>query len=477
MSRPGPFDYFVIFAEMRTGSNFLELNLRKLPDINTFGEAFNPDFLGYPDWPDLFGMTMAMREADPLRLIRDMSEQAKQLPGFRYFFDHDPRVLEEILTNPRCAKIILTRNALDSYVSIKLATATDMWKMTDMTHLRPAKVPFEQEEFERHLDSLQGFQKKILRGMQKAGQTAFYLTNDDINDREVINGIAQFLGSKHQHEELNRDLKPQHPIPMTAKVSNPDEMIEGLRSMDRWNLDRTPHFEPRRAPVVPTYYAAQKAPLLFLPIKGGPTDRVLDWMGALDGAAGVDALQTGFTQKTLREWKDAVGPHRSFTVLRHPLERAHRTFCEYILKTGPDSYGDIRRRLRNRYRIPLPDDPNDPGYGRKEHYNAFREFLEFLRGNLSGQTDFRMDAAWGTQTSVLTGMADVSLPSRLIHEDQLATSLAELCAEMGITAPALPDAQAQTPFGLDALYDGELEKLARKAYRRDYQNFGFTNWR
>lgn len=40
MSRPGPFDYFVIFAEMRTGSNFLELNLRKLPDINTFGEAF-----------------------------------------------------------------------------------------------------------------------------------------------------------------------------------------------------------------------------------------------------------------------------------------------------------------------------------------------------------------------------------------------------------------------------------------------------
>jgi len=98
VARPGPFDYFVIFAEMRTGSNFLELNLRKFPDLNTFGEAFNPDFLGYPDWPDLFGMTMAMREADPLRLIRDMSDQAKQLPGFRYFFDHDPRVLDELLT-------------------------------------------------------------------------------------------------------------------------------------------------------------------------------------------------------------------------------------------------------------------------------------------------------------------------------------------------------------------------------------------
>ncbi|MGV6810943.1 MAG: nodulation protein NodH [Brevirhabdus sp.] len=476
MARPGPYDYFVIFAEMRTGSNFLELNLRQFPDINTFGEAFNPDFIGYPDWPDMFGMTMPMREADPLRLIRDMSDRAKKLPGFRYFFDHDPRVLEEIISNPRCAKIILTRNALDSYVSIKLATATDMWKMTDMTHARPAKVPFNQADFERHLDNLQGFQLKILRGLQKAGQTAFYLTNDDINDLDVINGIARFLGSAHQLEELNRHLKPQHPIPMTEKVSNPEEMVQSLRGMDRWNLDRTPHFEPRRTPAVPTYHAAAKSPLLFLPIKGGPTARVLDWMAALDGVS-KDRLVTGFTQKTLRDWKDGAGVHRSFSVLRHPLERAHFTFCEKILKTGPGTFGDIRRRLKKKYRIPIPDDPNDPGYGRKEHYNAFRDFLEFLRGNLSGQTDFRMDPFWGTQSSILTGMAAVSVPGRLIHEDQLERGLSEISAELGLTAPPLPEKPAQWPFDLEVLYDGALENLARRTYKHDYQNFGFTNWR
>lgn len=476
MPRPGPYDYFVIFAEMRTGSNFLELNLRKFPDINTFGEAFNPDFLGYPDWPELFDMTMAMREADPLRLIKDMSENAKHLPGFRYFFDHDPRVLDEILTNPRCAKIVLTRNALDSYVSIKLATVTDMWKMTDMTHARPAKVEFDLNDFERHLDNLQTFQVKILRGMQKAGQTAFYLTNEDINDLDVVNGIARFLGSDHQLDELNRELKPQHPIPMTDKVTNPDEMIAGLRSMDRWNLDRTPHFEPRRTAAVPTYWTAATSPLLFMPMRGGPTPRVLDWMAAIDG---VDrkALTSGYKQKTLRDWKDKMGVHRSFTVLRHPLERAHATFCDKILKTGPGTFGDIRRKLRNRYRMPLPDDPKDPGYGRKEHYNAFRDFLEFLRGNIAGQTDLRVDPSWGTQSSVLEGMADVAMPMRLIHEAQLETALPQIAEELGIASPPVPPRKEQQPFALEVLYDRELEKLAHKAYRRDYQSFGFTNWR
>ena len=43
------FDYFVIFAEMRTGSNFLEENINGLEDVICHGEAFNPSFLGFPE--------------------------------------------------------------------------------------------------------------------------------------------------------------------------------------------------------------------------------------------------------------------------------------------------------------------------------------------------------------------------------------------------------------------------------------------
>ncbi|MDX1782140.1 MAG: nodulation protein NodH, partial [Thalassovita sp.] len=43
------FDYFVVFAEMRTGSNFLETNLNAFPGLTCYGEAFNPHFIGYPN--------------------------------------------------------------------------------------------------------------------------------------------------------------------------------------------------------------------------------------------------------------------------------------------------------------------------------------------------------------------------------------------------------------------------------------------
>ena len=51
------YDSFVIFAEMRTGSNFLESNLDLFPGLKTYGEAFNPYFLVSPGTEALFGMT------------------------------------------------------------------------------------------------------------------------------------------------------------------------------------------------------------------------------------------------------------------------------------------------------------------------------------------------------------------------------------------------------------------------------------
>jgi hypothetical protein len=38
-----------------------------------------------------------------------------------------------------------------------------------------------------------------------------------------------------------------------------------------------------------------------------------------------------FVQKSLRQWKKAQRPHRSFTVLRHPLLRAHVAFLSMIV--------------------------------------------------------------------------------------------------------------------------------------------------
>ncbi|TNF60303.1 MAG: nodulation protein NodH, partial [Rhodobacteraceae bacterium] len=126
-----PFDYFVVFAEMRTGSNFLETNLNALEGVTCHGEAFNPHFIGYPKKDSLLGLTQAQRDADPMALLARIADQPGELAGFRFFHDHDPRVLDPILDDPRCAKIVLTRNPLDSYVSWKIAQATGQWKLTN----------------------------------------------------------------------------------------------------------------------------------------------------------------------------------------------------------------------------------------------------------------------------------------------------------------------------------------------------------
>jgi LPS sulfotransferase NodH len=464
------FDSFVVFAEMRTGSNFLEANLNALPGVACHGEAFNPHFIGYPNRDDLLGVTLAQRMADPGRLLAAVRSQPGVLGGFRFFNDHDPRVLDAILPDPRVAKIILTRNPVESYVSRKIAAQTGQWKLTNVKNAKSGAVTFDPAEFEDHLRRLQDFQVRLLNGLQRTGQTAFYVDYEDIQDLEVMNGLAAFLGVDGRLDGLDRKLKKQNPEPLDDKVLNFDMMEGALARLDRFNLSRTPNFEPRRGAAVPTMVAAAVSPLLFLPVKGGPDGAVRDWLAALDGAPPVE----GFTQKTLRQWKDTRPGHRTFTVLRHPLARAHAAFCDKILATGPGTYGEIRDNLRRNFALPVPDGNPGPEWGPDQHRAAFTVFLRFLRANLAAQTAIRVDAFWAGQMTVLQGMAQMVLPDLILREDDLAVSLA------GLAGPGAPSLTGQTdPHAglLATIYDEALEQLARDAMGRDYTAFGFGNWR
>jgi LPS sulfotransferase NodH len=342
----GAFDYFVIFAEMRTGSNFLESNLNALGDLRCYGEAFNPHFIGYPNSTDILGVTQAAREEDPERLIDAIKEGTDGLGGFRFFHDHDARALDLCLADRRCAKIILTRNPLDSYVSWKIAQATGQWKLTNVKRRRDHRAVFDMAEFSDHVARLQAFQIHLLNRLQTSGQTAFYVAYEDLQDVAVMNGLARYLGSAERLDKLDGSLKKQNPAAPSEKVENFDEMARALSGLDSFNLTRTPNFEPRRGAGVPGYVTGAETPLLYMPVRSGPEAEICRWLAALDGVAPGD-LPTKFNQKDLRQWKRRNKGHRSFTVLRHPLARAHAVFCERILPRGPGTFADIRKTLRN----------------------------------------------------------------------------------------------------------------------------------
>ena len=470
-----PFDLFVIFAEMRTGSNFLETNINEFPGLACYGEAFNPHFLCYPNKTDLFGVTQAMREGDPASLIDVMRQNTDGLPGFRFFHNHDPRVLEHVLPNPRCAKIILTRNPVESYVSWKIAQETGQWKLADMKHQKSAQITFNVDEFERHLSALQAFQVQLLSTLQVTGQTAFYLAYEDVQDVDVMNGLAAYLGEETKLDSLSKKLKKQNPAPLSEKVKNFQDMQVALGKIDHFDLSRTPNFETRRGPQVPSFVTAAQAPLMYLPIRGGPDHMVKAWMAALDGVQSGD-LEGNYTQKTLRQWKRQHVGHRSFTVIQHPVARAHAAFCEKILNAGQGSFKEIRNTLRRVYKLPIPAGDVDASWDRRQHREAFLAFLTFLKGNLNNQTGIRVDGFWASQVQCLQGFGQFALPDVIVRADRLEDGLGYLAGEVGYESAELTEFDNTHPVQLVDFYDDSIEAAARDVYQRDYITFGFGDW-
>ncbi|WP_424967195.1 sulfotransferase domain-containing protein [Dinoroseobacter sp. S375] len=470
------FDYFVIFAGMRTGSNYLERNLNAAPDVRSFGELFNPYFIAHEGQEEYLGLSLADREADPNALVARVRAEATGLAGFRLFHDHDPRMRAQALADPRAAKIVLTRNPLDSFVSYQRALASNQWVLTDAKgQVETDAIPFDPEAFAAFMGPYTAFLTDIRQGLARAGQTALTLRYEDLQDLDVINGALAYLGSRHRLPRPERTLKRQNPEPLETKVTNMEELREAVAALDPFGLDHVPPQPVDRGPAVRSYVACPGTGLLYLPMEGPQPDPVLDWMAALDGCAPADLI-TGMRQKDLRDWRAAHPDSRTFTLLRHPLARAYTAFVTRILPSDLQSFAELRYGLIAAYKVPLPPRYPAEDLPHQALQKAFRGFLRFLKPNLAAQTSLRIDPSWMAQTTVLQGMAQVALPDRILRDGPgLAEDLRALAAELGRPAPD------QVPrfdtSGLDAIHGPELEKLARTAYARDFATFGFQDYR
>lgn len=460
------FSYFVILGAMRTGSNLLETNLNAFAGITCRGEMFNPDFISDAETTDFLGFTPQRRDAEPLALIAAMRAASTGMPGFRLFHDHDRRVWDHVLADPACAKVVLTRNPLDSFVSLKIAEATNRWKMGDVRGREQVQVNFDGAAFEDYLSDLQAAQLDIQRQLQTRGQSAFYIGYDDANDVAVLNGLVRWLGLSARIQDVPRWLKKQNPEPMDQKLTNPEAVAQVLARIDRFDMTRTPNFEPRRGPMLGAIRAAARTPLVFVPVRGAPEGEVSSWLAALDGV-GHAALGQGFDQGRLDGWRRAHPGFRSFAVLRHPLRRAHHAFVRRIL-TG--DFVDVREHMTRLFGLTLTG--NGP-VDAETHRAGFKAYLRFCAASLSGQTRLQPWPMWATQASNLEGYAAVILPDLILREDSLAGDLDGLARRMGHQQPPPYRPEADPGLPLEAIVDDEIVALCRTAYRRDYDLYGF----
>lgn len=469
MTDDAPFDYFVVLAEMRTGSNLVEANLNEFGGITCEGEVFNSHFISHEGKAELYGVTLAERDRNPMALLLAIRQQP-DLAGFRFFHDHDARVLPTFMQDPRCAKIILTRNPLDSYVSLKIAQATQQWKLGDVKTKRSAQVGFDPVEFEDHVTRIQAFQAQILRMLQTSGQTAFYLAYEDANDVEVLNGLAAWLGVASRIEAPSRKLKRQNPEPLDHKLTNPGAVRDGLARLDRFNLSRTPNFEPRRGPMVWGLRACATLPVAYLPIPGAPDPGVLDWMAQIDEGRPV---QADFTAQTWRDWLQAHPRRALFTVLHHPLARAHEVYLRQVVH---GQRANVRAFLARVHGVELPEKDAMDNYDTALHRAGFLAFLRFAAANLNGQTAIAVLPAWASQTKVIEGVMGQAALHHLLRVEGLARDLPALGRDLELELPSFTPVTQPRRFTLASIYDAEIEAAGRAAYALDYEVLGFEDW-
>lgn len=470
------FSYFVLFSGMRTGSNYLERNISSVPDIKSYGELFNPYFIAKEGQEAFLGTTLEAREADPAALIARMCADTPALAGFRLFHDHDLRVRNLAIEDPDCAKLILMRNPLESYVSYKHALASNQWVLTDAKgQIDVPPVTFDADEFREFAQAQAQFLTDLRTGLAAAGQTALQIDYTDLADLETLNGVLEYLGSAHRLDRPERSLKRQNPLDLLDRVANPDAMAKAVSAMDPFGLDPTVAARLSRGAAVRSYVAGHTVPLLYLPVHGAFTAAVSDWLAARDqGRVPI----SGMSQKELRDWRKTHSDPRSFTLLCHPVRRAWDAFEQVILPTNLQAFAEIRQGLTVAYKVPLPEVWPDPDLPKGQLRRAFIAFCKFLKANLAGQTSLRTDEAWVGQHTRLHGMSSIALPDIVLREDTLTAGESWLSEGLGSQDGSLPQfVLPPVSTKLEAIYDGKVEAAVRAAYTRDYAVFGFGDWR
>ncbi len=466
------FASFVVLAEMRTGSNLLQAQLNRVPGLRCHGEVFNPAFVDDPATRSFLGVDKAARDADPIGLLRRIGAKGDALTGFRLFGDHDPEVIAECLADPTRAKIVLGRNPLESFISLQIAQQTGQWVLAPGRARRRAQVRFDPAEFAAFLARRDTFRRQVMAALQTTAQTAFFVDYEDLGRPEVLAGLVAFLGLEAPAPEVLAApvaLRRQNPEPAEAKVENPAEMARALSRIDWCGLAGGPGAPPRPRAWVADALIAARAPILWLPVAGAlPRAPVADWLARIGAGRQAGGVLAGFGPRVLGRWLERNAGRRSvFSIIDHPLPRAHRAFAAAVIGGDAPALGAL---IRRRAGI-APDNPapfDDPA----RHRAAFAAWLRHMAEGGVGMGDAALP-----QADLIARLSGIAMPDRILRVGAIARDLAALARAHDLPDPGwIAPPPDPADLRLAEIRDGELDALAAEVLWRDLRAFGFARW-
>jgi len=240
---------FVVFGSQRTGSNLLVSYLNQFEDINCNGEFFNPSFVGIDKKMfSYFGLTredVRKRDEQKLKFLSLIFSYNKCNNGFIFFPGHGNDIFNELMRDTNVLKVFLRKNPIQSYVSLKIAQKTDVWLIGNVVDKKKrdsqieksrCRITFNSQDYERYLYILNSFRNEFDKLFEKYGGRKFEIWYAQLNDHDIINELAGFLGSQLPPIALHQRLIKQNPQSLKEKVINYNELAEYAKNKNKSHL-------------------------------------------------------------------------------------------------------------------------------------------------------------------------------------------------------------------------------------------------
>lgn len=468
--------YFAIFGAMRTGSNLLEKTLEALGDTACYGEAFNPGFISGPRKTVVLGHTVATRDADPGAFLETLIHaEPDRIAGFRIFPDHSKAIMDRALADPRCIRIILTRDPLDSWVSLKIAQTTGQWMLGKRKVRATARVHFDAAEFERFCKARAEHLAWLDRQLARHGTSAIRVDYHELRDPMKLQAIAHAIGSRGSLP-LRAPIQRQNPEPIHEKVENYFEMCS--------HLGMTPEVE-RPAPLVRREDLIRPGwlPAAYAPLPGAGLAPALALLHRIEvrdhGVAKLappELLQRSGFGRLFPTGADTGG--EVFTLLADPLERLHWSFLNDVFGPGWRC-SKIRHRLElDHGRFPRGEEALRTDYPARRHRRHFNGFLDLVAKAAKGTLGIAMRPEWAPQIEML-GIYGVADRVRLFRYDDFADMVHWLTDLAGVQPfppgqiNGMRQTAAQTLLPIEGVRTPEILARVQELHAADYDAFGF----
>ena len=233
---------FLLVGMMRSGSNFLERQLNLLPDVRCHGELFNPAFIGFSHEAAgrLAGYTRDnpnARNADEDAFIAQVDQACdREFIGLRLFLDHSPAMTSRLLHDKNVAKVVLSRNLLEAYISLETARETGVWLTTEAAKAPPKPVKVDVNKLVTFSLRQSLYYNDVQTVLHQTGQSYLQIDYNEIKQLGKLNEIARFIGSKHQLKSVTEPIQKQNPGSLEERIADFPKLIEELkrRQLARW---------------------------------------------------------------------------------------------------------------------------------------------------------------------------------------------------------------------------------------------------